>query len=108
VRRRLIRHGDVIRIGAGVDEAGVSRRPSANNLPRRPLGRISCGEVIGEADHSGVTTTAGVNPMLFKSIREHAGSTGNLAGLNPGWRRVAQTLRAGVRRREDYRFAGVR
>jgi hypothetical protein len=39
---------------------------------------------MGEADHSGVTTTAGVNPMLFKSIREHAGSTGNLAGLNPG------------------------
>src|ERR1700730_9826484 len=33
-------------------------------------------------------------------------STGNLAGLNPGWRRVAQTLRAGVRRGEDYRFAG--
>jgi hypothetical protein len=28
--------------------------------------------------------------MLFKSIREHAGSTGNLAGLNPGWRRVAK------------------
>lgn len=41
-------------------------------LPRRPFGRISCGEVIGEADHSGVTTTTGVNPMLFKSIREHA------------------------------------
>ncbi len=58
---------------ASVDDRSDARiRAKDPRLPRRPFGRISCGEVIGEADPSGVTSTARVNPMLFKSIREHA------------------------------------